>query len=53
MFGKGTDDFVDYDDYLKERGGKKSETYTEKTLVKLHRRVIVVTQSARRTHWYV
>ncbi|XP_031558370.1 G-protein coupled receptor-associated protein LMBRD2-like [Actinia tenebrosa] len=49
LFSKGTDDYVDYDDYLKESGQKIVNTYSEKALVKLHRRVIVVTQTARRT----
>ena len=51
MFNKGTDDYVDYDDYLRETGGKSVETYTEKALVKLHKKVIVVTQTAHRTQW--
>ncbi|KAK3727889.1 hypothetical protein QZH41_010612 [Actinostola sp. cb2023] len=49
MFGKGTDDYVDYNDYLKESGQTISEPYSEKSLVKLHRKVIVVTQTSRRT----
>lgn len=48
-FSRGTDDYVDYDDYLKETGSKVSETYTEKSLVKLHKQVIVVTHTSKRT----
>lgn len=51
MFNKGTDDYVDYDDYLKDSGQKITEPYTEKYLVKLHRKVLVVTQTSRRTQW--
>lgn len=49
-FNRGTDDYVDYADYLKETGSLISETYTEKSLAKLHKRVIIVTHTSKRTH---
>lgn len=49
-FNRGTDDYVDYEDYLRETGNKITETHTEKSLVKLHKRVIIVTHTSRRTH---
>lgn len=48
-FDRGTDDYVDYDDYLKETGRRVTETYTEKSLAKLHKRVIIVTHTSKRT----
>lgn len=48
-FNRGTDDYVDYDDYLKETGSKVTETYTEKSLAKLHKRVIIITHTSKRT----
>lgn len=50
-FDRGTDDYVDYDDYLKETGSLVTETYTEKSLAKLHKRVIIVTHTSKRTQW--
>ncbi|XP_032243067.2 G-protein coupled receptor-associated protein LMBRD2 [Nematostella vectensis] len=49
MFSRGTDDYVDYNDYLKETGNKIKEPFSEKNLIKLHQRVIVIVQTARRT----
>ncbi|KAK2554648.1 G-protein coupled receptor-associated protein LMBRD2 [Acropora cervicornis] len=48
-FDRGTDDYVDYDDYLKETGSRVTETYTEKSLAKLHKCVIIVTHTSKRT----
>ena len=50
-FNRGTDDYVDYEDYLKETGNKITETYTEKSLAKLHKRVITITHTWKRTQW--
>ena len=51
MFSRGTDDYVDYEDYLKETGAKVAENYTEKSLIKLHKKVIVITHASKRTQW--
>lgn len=48
-FNRGTDDYVDYEDYLRETGSKITETYTEKGLVKLHKRVITISHTWKRT----
>ncbi|XP_020625669.1 LMBR1 domain-containing protein 2-like [Orbicella faveolata] len=50
-FNRGTDDYVDYEDYLKETGSRITETYTEKSLAKLHKRVITITHTWKRTQW--
>jgi len=46
QFSKATDDYVDYDD-VNDRG---IQMYSEKYLVDLHRKVIVITERAHRTN---
>eukprot|EP00794_Sanderia_malayensis_P008068 gene8068-8931_t len=47
MFSKATDDYVDYED---TQVGTSNTIYSEKTLVAMHRKVIVITQRAHRTN---
>ncbi len=46
MFSKATDDYIDYE----ETRGRSTTSYSEKSLVSLHKKVIVITQRAHRTN---
>lgn len=49
MFSRATEDYVDYDDVH----GNSVPIYSDKSLVSLHKKVIVITQRAHRTNVYV
>ncbi len=46
MFSKATDDYVDYEG----THSRSRPIHTEKSLVALHKKVIVITQRAHRTN---